>query len=161
MKLLSEVYAGDTSVVIIETLEISSAGQPSFYLCNGFTRQNLYVNEAGTYVQFDPTSIAIKPMDRDNRGAQSVTFILDNALGDVQTFIDKSTELGKEINVFARMYLSDDKSRQASNTISAKVKEVRIERGQVEVTAGFFDMLNTNFNRTTYNSETAPCIRYL
>lgn len=161
MKLLEQVYAGDTSVVIIETVEVRSYGQPSFYLCNGFTDQLLYVSERDEMVTFQPSNIAIKQMDRDNRGAQNVQLLLSNVLGDVQLFVDTARENGAIIEMFFRTYLSDDKTRQASNTLKATAKSVSIDNMNVQVTAGFFDTLNTNFNRVTYNSETSPCIRYL
>ena len=161
MKLLEQVYAGDTSVVIIETVEVRSTGQLSHFLCNGFTEQGLYVNELSRYITFKPSNIAVKQMDRDNRASQSAQIVLDNVLGDVQLFVDKAAENGRKIELFMRLYLSDDKSKQASNTIKATAKKIAIQATEVQISAGFFDTLNTNFNRITYNSDTAPCIRYM
>lgn len=161
MKLLEQVYAGDTSVVIIDTIEVRSAGQPSYYLCNGFTNQLLYVSERDEYVMFQASNIAVKKMDRDKTGSQTVDIVLSNVLGDVQLFVDTAAENGQIIELFIRQYLSDDKSRQAGNTLKATAKKVSIDGMHVKVSAGFFDTLNTNFNRIYYNSETAPCIRYM
>ena len=158
---LSKAYAGDTGDIIIETVELKcSAWSDSIRMCNGFVEQSLYVNESGRMQLFLPTDIAVQEPKRDNRGSQSVQFILQNVTGEAQQRIEDAVNAGAKIEVLTRFYLASRKDRQASNTLKATVKSVRIDRMQVQVTAGFNDMLGTNFNRITYNADTAPCLMY-
>ncbi|GAA3721079.1 hypothetical protein GCM10022421_31920 [Oceanisphaera sediminis] len=161
MSLLEEVYAGRGDLVIIETLElVSSAWDETVFLCDGFEDHSLFVPELGAFKPFTAASIGVEKPSHDNRGSQTVNFVIDNVLGDAQKLIVQAFEQRALTQVRVRTYLSNDLSQPASNTLTATVKSVQIQGAQVRVTAGFFDVIARNFNRLTYNSKTSPALMY-
>lgn len=160
MSLLEEVYAGRGDIAIIETIEITDGIHAPIYLCDGYEDLQLYVPELSGYREFVASAISAEEPKRDNRGNQSLTIVIDNVLSDAQKRIIEAYEARAITTVKLRIYLANDLSQPASNTLTATVKSVQIVGGQVQITAGFFDIIGRNFNRLTYNSETSPALMY-
>lgn len=161
MSLLSEVYAGKGDEVLIDSLELSCPAWPeSIYLCDGFEDLELGVPEYGGARLFSASAIDVDDPKRDNRGSQTLDFIIDGVLGEHHKLMTIAREARAKVTVKYRLYLSSDLTKPASNTLTAEVKSTQINGAEVRVTAGFFDVLSRNFNRITYDSSTAPALMY-
>lgn len=162
MSFLSEYYAGGhPEAVLIETLQLEcSAWDEPLFLRTGFQDSDLYVPELGEFRTFISAPFKADHPKRDGSGAQRVRIVIDNVYEDARKLIVMAAESEAEINVYVRWYAHFDPSMPVSRTIKAEVKQAEIDGPTVNIEAGFFDVLNTNFNRLTYNSETAPAIQY-
>lgn len=161
MSLLEEVYAGRGDIIIIDTLEIvCGAWEDSVFLCEGYEDLELYVPEHGGYRTFIGSAIGVNEPSRDNKGNQTLNFVIDNVLGEAQKRITKAYQARAITEVKFRIYLHTKPESPDSNTLTATVKSAQINGSQVQLTAGFFDVIGRNFNRLTYNSETSPALMY-
>src|SRR5690606_41643482 len=97
---------------------------------------------------------------RDNRGNQVIPIVVDNAWQGTTKRVLAAVGGRAGIEIRTRTYLSNDLSRPVSNTLTADVKSAEDEGTVMNIQAGFFSVYNTNFNRITYNADTAPCIKY-
>lgn len=161
MNKLEQAYAGDTSIVIIETVEVASeAFERSFYLCNGFIEQKLYVDDVGDFVRFQPSNIKVVMPSRDTSGSQSVKLAISNIDGEAQAQIKNALRNKKKVYIKVRSYTADDKIHQKTNTLVATAKQVSSDWETCVIDAGYFNLLDTNFNRPTFNTDTSKCLTY-
>lgn len=160
MATLQEVYASKGDIRLIEAVQINSDAWESIYLVRAFHDYELYVPEEGRFVLHQAASIGVTKPSRDNRGNQTVQFVVDNVLGEVRKRIQMAFEAKAKIELQIRTYLETDLSAPASRTLTADVKTVEIVRTEARLEAGFFSIYDTNFNRITYNSRTAPALVY-
>ena len=156
MKTIEEFYAGDGSVVLIDTVELSCPAWPEpIRLRNG------YVDEVLGGQLYKAAPIAVILPEESARGTQSVKFVIDNITGEAQQHIDLALDSAAIITMTYRAFLSDHKSAPAIAPVTATIIDAAITASRVNLNASFYDTLANNFNRVTYNSDTAPCIKYL
>lgn len=160
MATLQEVYASKGDIRLIEAVQINSTAWDSIYLVRAFRDFELYVPEEGRFVLHQEASIGVTKPSRDNRGNQTVQFVVDNVLGEVRKRIQMAFDANAKVELQIRTYLETDLSAPASRTLTADVKAVEIVRTEARIEAGFFSIYDTNFNRITYNSLTAPALQY-
>jgi hypothetical protein len=160
MNPLEVAYASPGSEVLIPTIEISSAASETQLICAGFENQTCGT-EDGRVVTFEATGLDISLPNKDNTGSQSVTFAIDGVLGIAQNLIIQAMEAEAVIRLTLRLYLSTDLSQPAQRPYYLVVRGGSIEGETVTVQGGYFSLIDINFNRDTYNANTAPCIKYL
>lgn len=160
MTVLNRVYAsgGDT---IIYTLELTcTAWDAPILLCNGFEDQHC-ITEDGRPLTFMASGIAVALPKKTNSGAQNLTFAIDNVTGEAQQKIDAALAAEAKVSLIFRVYLASDLTAQSDQVYRATVLNGKIKGSTVQVTAGFFDLINTAFPRDLYTATFAPGIRYL
>ena len=162
MSFLEEYYAGGhPEAVLIETLQLEcSAWDEPLFLRTGFEDTDLFVPELNGYRTFISAPFKADEPKKDNSGAQTVKIVIDNVTQEARKLIIQANEAQADIVAFVRWYAHFDPSMPVSKAIRAEVKQAEIDGTLVNIEAGFFDILNTNFNRMTYNSMTAPAIQY-
>lgn len=160
MTVLEQVYASGGDV-IIETLELNcEAWDAPLYLCNGFEDHEC-ITENGDTVTFLAAAIEVAKPKRSNQGDQTLTFALDNITGEAQALIDAALDAEARVNIVYRCYLASDKSAPAETPYRMIVRSGQIEGSAVQVSAGFFDLINTAWPRDLYTTEFAPGLKYL
>lgn len=160
MATLAEVYATHGDIKLIESVQINCSAWPSFYLVRAYHDMNLYVPEEGRFVLHQAASIGVTRPSRDNRGNQVIQFVVDNVLGEFRKHIKAAQDARAGIELQVRTYIETDLSAPASRTLTADVKSAEIVGTEARLEAGFFSVYDTNFNRITYNSKTAPALIY-
>jgi len=160
MTVLEKVYAsgGDT---IIFTLELTcEAWDSPILLAEGFEDQHC-ITEDGRALTFKASGIGLALPKKTNSGAQNLTFAIDNVSGEAQAKIDAALEAEKKVFLFFRVYLASDLTAPSDQVYRATVLSGKIKGATVQVTAGFFDLINTAFPRDLYTINFAPAIKYL
>lgn len=160
MTVLEKVYAsgGDT---IVFTLELTcEAWNESILLAEGFEDQHC-ITEDGRALTFKASGIGLALPKKTNSGAQNLTFAIDNVSGEAQAKIDAALEAEKKVFLTFRVYLASDLSAPSDQVYRATVLSGKIKGATVQVTAGFFDLINTAFPRDQYTVSFAPGVKYL
>lgn len=160
MATLAEVYATRGDIRLVESVQINCAAWSSFYLVRAYHDMLLYVPEEGRFVLHQAASIGVTKPSRDNRANQTIQFVIDNTTQVVRKHIREAYKDGEKVDIQIRSYLETDLSAPASRTLSADVKSAEIVGTEARLEAGFFSIYDTNFNRITYNSKTAPALIY-
>ncbi|MBK3872131.1 DUF1833 family protein [Stutzerimonas frequens] len=160
MTVLEQVYASGGDVLIF-TLELTcEAWDEPILLCQGFEDQAC-ITEDGRELTFMASGIALALPKKTSSGAQNLTFAIDNVTGEAQRKIDAALEAEKKVFITLRTYLDSDRTAPAENPYRAVVLGGKIKGASVQITAGFFDVINTAFPRDLYTVNFAPGIRYL
>lgn len=160
MTVLEKVYAsgGDT---IIFTLELTcEAWDSPILLAEGFEDQHC-ITEDGRALTFIGSGIGIALPKKTSSGAQNLSFAIGNVTGEAQAKIDAALEAEKKVFLTFRTYLASDLTAPSDQVYRATVLNGKIKGSTVQVTAGFFDLINTSFPRDLYTVNFAPGIRYL
>ena len=160
MSVLEQVYAsgGDT---ILYTLELTcEAWAEPILLAEGFEDQHC-ITEDGRQLTFKASGIGLSLPKKTSSGAQNLSFAIDNVTGEAQAKIDAALEAEKKVFLTFRTYLASDLTAPSDQVYRATVLSGKIKGSTVQVTAGFFDLINTAFPRDLYTVNFAPGIRYL
>jgi len=160
MTVLEQVYAsgGDT---IISTIELTCAAWAEpILLCQGFEDQSV-IDENGRALTFLASGIAVSLPAKTNSGAQNLTFAIDNVTGEAQQKIDTALEAEQTVSLIFRTYLASDLTAPAEAPYRMKVLGGTISGAQVQITAGYFDLINVAWPRDLYTTNFAPALKYL
>lgn len=161
MTVLERVYASGGPEVAVATLELScDAWADSLLLCQGFEDQVFTTEDART-LTFQAAGIDVAIPKRDNSGAQTVGFAIDNVTGEAQQRIDAALEAGAQVFLTLRIFLDTDRSAPAEPPYRMVVKSGRCSGTTVEVTAGYYDLINTGWPRDVYTTTFAPGLKYI
>ena len=160
MSILETVYASGGDI-IINTIELScDAWASSIFICGGFENQTC-VDENGREITFTAAGISVALPKKNNTGAQSLTFAIDNITGEAQQLIDEALEAEERVILTFRAFLASDKSVPADTPYRMTVLSGDMQGTVVQVQAGFFDLLNTAWPRDKYTAAFAPGLKYL
>lgn len=160
MTILNQIYASGGDV-IIPTLELTCAAWDApLLLCRGFEDQTC-VTEDGRTLTFLASGIQVALPAKDNRGAQNLSFAIDNVTGEAQQRIDQALKAEKRIVLSYRDFLATDKSTPADVPFVFTVLSGRMVGPTLQVSAGFFNAIGTAWPRKLYTTEFAPGIKYL
>ena len=160
MTILETVYASaPTSQVIISTLEIKHAAFSPIRICNDFADHEVTL-ETAEVVTFVQSGFDYSLPSKDTRGNQTLMFTIQNIDGVAQSSIDDALELGGQITVTYRAYLSTDLSAPAAAPITLTLVGATFERGAAQIECAFFDLLNTAWPRKRYTATFAPGLKY-
>lgn len=160
MTILRRLYASGGTEVLIPTLELTcDAWDGAERICHGFSDVTA-VDENGVSKTYRAGGIEIALPKIDTTGSQMLTFAIDNVSGRAQQLVDLSTDLQQKISITFRQYISTDLSAPADNPLHFVVRDVVMEGSIVQLSAEFFDMINTAWPRNYYTADFAPGIKY-
>src|SRR5690554_346424 len=108
MATLQEVYATRGDIKLLEAVQINSPAWPSIYLVRDYQDRLLYVPEEDQFVLHQAASIGVTKPSRDNRGNQTVQFVIDNVLQEVRKHIKEAFEASAKVELQVRTYLETD-----------------------------------------------------
>lgn len=159
--ILSTVYASAPSgIVIVQTLEIRVQGMDPIMVCNGFQDMACKL-ETGADVLFEAGNLSIALPARDEGANQTLKFGLWNVHGRAQMAVEKALSSGAQVPILYREYLSSDLSAPASGPVPFVMVGGQFEGLEVQIEAGYYDILNTAWPRERYTQLNAPGIKYL
>jgi len=161
MTVLEQVYASAGPDVIIHTLELTCpAWSAPILICNGFKDQTCVTEDART-LTFIAAAIDVALPKKDSRGAQNITIAIDNVNGEAQAKIDEAMVAEARVSATLRTYLLSDLSAPAEAPYRMTVQNGSIEQLAVQLSAGFFDLINVAWPRLLYTTKNAPGLKYL
>jgi hypothetical protein len=160
MTVLEQVYASGGDV-IIPTLELSCDAWPEpILITHGFEDQTV-TDEAGRTLTFIAAGVDISLPKKTNNGTQNLNFAIDNITGEAQRKVDDALAAQARVMLTYREFLASDKTTPAQTPYRFVVRSGQMVGTSVQITAGFFDAINTAWPRDLYTSEFSPGIKYL
>lgn len=161
MTVLNELYASGGTDVIIPTLELAcDAWAKPFVLCNGFV-DIVITTEDGRVLQATATGMDVALPKRDATGAQNLRFALDNVRGEAVAAMRQALADESEIRLIYRAYVSSDLGGPAENPANFIVRQFVARGSAVEITAGYFDLIDMQYPRDVYTDSFAPGLKYM
>lgn len=158
---LERVYASGGPEVIIPTLELTcEAWDEPILVCAGFENQTCVTEDART-LTFIAVGMSASLPKVGNSGGQNITTAIDNVLGIAQEKIDTALDAEQRIRQVYRTYLSSDLSGPAEPPYYMTVLGGTTTGTQVQIDAGYFDLINVGWPRDLYTLQFAPGLRYL
>lgn len=160
MTVLDQVYASGGDV-IIPTLELTCDAWPEpILITHGFEDQTVTTEDART-LTFIAAGIDISLPKKTNTGAQNLNFAIDNITGEAQRKIDDALTAEARVTLTYREFLASDKSAPAQPPFRFVVRSGQMVGTAVQISAGFFDAINTAWPRDLYTSIFSPGVKYL
>lgn len=157
--ILNRLYTSDGSEIILNTLQIN-VGSQSYCLVENF-EDITAVTEAGETVTFLAAAMAIALPARNKDGTQDLQFAVSNIDGIVSTAIRNALANLNSGTLVMRQYISTDLSSPASPPIVLQIKDGYWNATEVQITAGFLNILKTAWPRYRYTLPVFPGLRYL
>ncbi len=159
MTVLNRLYASSGSEVIIETLEIS-VGAQTYWLTRGYEDITVTI-EDGSSRTFTACGIDIALPARNADGTQDLKFAISNVEGIVSTAIRSALSELSSASLTYRCYVSDDLSAPAMTPYTLAIKSGFWTATEVQITAGYMNVLDTAWPRFRYTLPFAPGLRYI
>ena len=156
---LNRLYASGGSEILFNTLQIN-VGSQSYCLVENF-EDITAVTEAGETVTFLAAAMAIALPARNKDGTQDLQFAVSNIDGIVSTAIRNALANLNNGTLVMRQYISTDLSSPASPPIVLQIKDGYWNATEVQITAGFLNILKTAWPRYRYTLPVFPGLRYL
>ncbi|WP_113382972.1 DUF1833 family protein [Escherichia coli] len=157
--ILNRLYTSDGSEIILNTLQIN-VGSQSYCLVENF-EDITAVTETGETVTFLAAAMAIALPARNKDGTQDLQFAVSNIDGIVSTAIRNALANLNNGTLVMRQYISTDLSSPASPQIVLQIKDGYWNATEVQITAGFLNILKTAWPRYRYTLPVFPGLRYL
>ena len=154
MSILKRLYASGGNEAIYTTLEITD-GISTYWLLKGMEDMIL-----GGQL-YSGAGIDVALPKRNSSGMQDLIFAIDNTSGEVGRLLREALSAGRPMTVTMREFTSDDVSVPSRTPITFKVKNGKINNSVAQITAGYFDLLNTAWPRRTYDVSTYPGLTYI
>ncbi|WP_095169195.1 DUF1833 family protein [Pseudomonas sp. Irchel 3H3] len=158
MSLIEECYASGLGE-LVDTIEArEEGGSVSHLYCSGF-EDRVCTTEDGRTLTFIAMSMDLALPKNDNSGFQSLVLGMDNVTGEVQEVVEAAKAAGRRFIITFRRYLAEDLSFPSERyrmTLLSRDYEDDIAK----LTAGFYDLLNTNGLRTILTTTLAPGLKY-
>lgn len=154
MSILKRLYASGGPEIIYTTLEITD-GITTYYLLKGM--EDLVLGGQ----LYTGLGIDVALPKRNSSGMQDLTFAIDNTTGEVGRLLREALSAGRQMTVILREFTSDDVSVPARNPITFRVKTGSVNNTTAQITAGYFDLLNTAWPRRLYEIDTYRGLTYL
>ncbi|WP_017346104.1 DUF1833 family protein [Pantoea sp. A4] len=159
MTILNRLYASSGSEVIIETLEIV-VGTNTYWLTKGYEDITATL-EDGTSRTFIACGIDIALPARNADGTQDLQFAISNVEGTVSAAIRSALSELSSATLTYRHYVSTDLTAPASTAYTLAIKSGYWTSTEVQITAGYMNVLNTAWPRYRYTLPNFPGLRYL
>lgn len=161
MSILDIVRASGGKDVIIPAVKLSCPAWPEDTLiCAGFNNVTAG-DENGQMLTFLAAGLDVALPKKSNDGSQTFGMAVDNVRGDAQRLIDLAKEAQDEITATLYLYLESDLSAPAERPYVAKVLSANMEGVTVNLTLGYFDLINSAWPRDRYTLERFPGLAYL
>jgi long-subunit fatty acid transport protein len=159
MTILNRLYASSGPEVIIETLEIK-IGEEAHYICKGY-EDITATTERGDIVTFIAGGIDIALPARNGDGTQDLQFAISNIDGVVSTAIRAALDDLSRASLTYRSYVSTDLSAPAAVPYTLAIKSGYWTATQVQITAGYMNILDSAWPRYRYTLPLFPGLRYM
>ncbi|KJN16796.1 DUF1833 family protein [Enterobacter sichuanensis] len=159
MTVLNRLYASSGSEVIIDTLQITVGGV-DYWLTRGWDDVTVTL-ENGQKATFIGSAIDIALPARNSDGTQDLKFAISNIDGIVSTAIRNALDNLKNASLTFRRYVSSDLSAPAAPPYSLAIKNGSWTATEVQITAGYMNILDTAWPRYRYTLPDFPSLRYL
>ncbi|HFP9267545.1 TPA: DUF1833 family protein [Klebsiella michiganensis] len=159
MTILSRLYASSGPEVIIETLQIN-IGDAVHYLCKGYEDITV-TTENGDTVTFIACAMDIALPARNADGTQDLKFALCNIDGVVSTAIRKAINDRNAASLTYRSFISTDLTAPAAVPYTLAIKSGYWTATEVQITAGYMNVLDTAWPRYRYTLPSFPGLRYI
>ncbi|WP_312077085.1 DUF1833 family protein [Leclercia sp.] len=157
--ILNRLYTSDGSEILFNTLQINVGGQ-NYWLVENF-EDITAVTEAGATVTFQAAAMAVALPARNKDGTQDLQFAISNIDGIVSTAIRNALANLNSGTLIMRQYISTDLSAPASPPMVLQIKDGYWNASEVQITAGFLNILKTAWPRYRYTLPNFPGLRYL
>lgn len=159
MTQINRLYASSGSEVIIETLQIT-IGSDVHYLCQGY-EDITATTENGETVTFTGCAMDIALPARNEDGTQDLKFALCNIDGVVSTAIRNALANRLSASLTYRSYISTDLAAPAAVPYTLQIKSGYWTATEVQITAGYMNVLDTAWPRYRYTLPSFPGLRYI
>ncbi|EBY2984671.1 DUF1833 domain-containing protein [Escherichia coli] len=159
MTILNRLYASSGQEVIIETLQINM-GEQQYFLCTGYDDITA-ITESGDRVTFVACAMDIALPKRNADGTQDLQFAISNIDGVVSTAVRNALDDISSASIIYRHYLSSDLSAPASPPYTLSIKSGHWTAMQVQITAGYLNVLDLAWPRYRYTLNNFPALRYM
>lgn len=156
---LNRLYASGGDEVILDTLQITVGGQ-SYWLTRGWDDITVTL-ETGGKATFTGSAIDVALPARNSDGTQDLKFAISNIDGVVSTAIRAALDNLADASLTFRRYVSTDLSAPASPPFTLTIKEGYWTATEVQITAGYMNILDTAWPRFRYTLPLFPGLRYL
>lgn len=157
--LLNRLYASSGTEVLLKTLQIS-AGSENYWLVEGWDDLTLTL-EDGSQQLFIGSGIDLALPAKNDDGTQDLQFAVGNITGAVSKAIGEA--IGRRLVgvVTLRMYISTDFTAPAQRPYSLAIKSGYWKSTEVQITAGYMNILDMAWPRRRYNLIEHPGLRYI
>lgn len=159
MTILDRLYASGGSEILFNTLQITVGGK-DYWLVENF-EDITAVTEAGATVTFQAVAMAVALPARNKDGTQDLKFAISNVDGVVSSAIRKALSNLNDATLVMRQYVSTQLNAPASPPIVLQIKDGYWKATEVQITAGFLNILKTAWPRYRYTLPNFPGLRYL
>lgn len=159
MTILDRLYASGGSEILFNTLQITVGGK-DYWLVENF-EDITAVTEAGATVTFQAAAMAVALPARNKDGTQDLKFAISNVDGVVSSAIRKALSNLNDATLVMRQYVSTQLNAPASPPIVLQIKDGYWKATEVQITAGFLNILKTAWPRYRYTLPNFPGLRYL
>lgn len=159
MTILNRLYASSGPEVIIETLQIN-IGDAVHYLCKGY-EDITATTENGDTVTFIACAMDIALPARNADGTQDLKFALCNIDGVVSTAIRNAINDRNPASLTYRSFISTDLTAPAAVPYTTAIKSGYWTATEVQITAGYMNVLDTARPRYRYTLPSFPGLRYI
>ncbi|QKL03849.1 DUF1833 domain-containing protein [Pseudomonas sp. NY5710] len=161
MSLIEQCYASGRGEMV-DTLEVRGEGSSFSHLyCSGFEDRTC-IAEDGRVLTFTAMAIEFALPANDNSGFQNIVIGMDNITGEVQEAVEAAKSSGSRAIVTFRRYLAEDLSfPQERYRMTLLSRDYDSDAQIAQLTAGFFDLLNTNGLRRVLTTSLAPGLKYI
>lgn len=156
---LNRLYASGGSEALLNTLQITVGGQ-DYWLVENF-EDITAVTEAGATVTFQAAAMAVALPARNKDGTQDLQFAISNIDGIVSTAIRNALANLKSGTLIMRQYISTDLNLPSAPPLVFEIKDGYWKGTEVQIKAGFLNILKTGWPRYRYTLPVFPGIRYL
>jgi len=157
--ILERLYASGGSEIEHDTLAIKVGGE-THYLTKGWEDVTA-VLEDGQVVTFKACGMDVAKPARNADGVQDLRFALSNIDGIVSTKIRAALAARQQMTVTLRVYLSTDLKAPVKKPLSMVIKGGQWSATEVQITAGFMNILDTAWPRDRFNLTKHPGLRYI
>ncbi len=159
MTVLNRLYASGGDEVLIETLQIS-IGNEVHYLTRGWDDIEV-TTEDGERLTFQGCGIDIGLPARNSDGTQDLKFAITNITGEVSNAIRKALDNLQGATLTYRLYISTSLNAPAARPYTLAIKTGYWTSTEVQITAGYMNVLDTAWPRYRYTLPAFPGLRYL
>ena len=156
---LNRLYASGGDEVILDTLQIT-VGDQSYWLTRGWDDITVTL-ETGTKATFTGSAIDVALPARNADGTQDLKFAISNIDGVVSTAIRNALDNLSSATLTFRRYVSTDLAAPAAPPFTLAIKEGAWTATEVQITAGYMNILDTSWPRYRYTLTDFPGLRYL
>lgn len=159
MTILNELYVSDMKTIQYNTLEIND-GATRYFLVGGWDDIAAKL-EDGTDVVFKACAMDIALPAKNADGTQDLQFALCNITGEFSNYIREALDDRRRCELIYRVYIEDDLNAPAQAPFRFEVKGGEWTAIQVDVRAGYFNILETAWPRELYDLNKFPMLRYI